>query len=82
MFEGKLNSHFGFGVRVVLLIGAELPRASGGDVGRDEGALVLARRRGSGRFGGYCWHPGTEFDSGLRAVIRESGRQVIKWIGI
>ena len=71
--RSEFNSHFGFGVRVVLLVGAELPGASGGNVGRDEGALVLVGGRGSGRFGGYR-HPGKEFDSGplfAKAFVKE-----------
>ena len=72
--ESGFNSHFGFGVGVVLLIGAELPGASGGNIGRDEGALGLVRGRGSmgSMFGGYR-HPGTKFNSGLlfaKAVVK------------
>ena len=58
----------------VLLVGAELPGAPGRDVGRDEGALVLAWGGGPGGFGGY-WHPGTNFDS-----RRLSNELKIDWI--
>ena len=54
----RVNSLFNFGVRVLLLVGAHLPGATGGDVGWHEGALVLAGR--SGAFGGDG-HPATSF---------------------
>ena len=54
----RVNSLFNFGVRVLLRVGAHLPRAAGGDVGRHEGALVLAG--GGGAFGGDG-HPAASF---------------------
>ena len=60
------NLHFGLGVRVVLCICTKLPCAPGGDVGRDEGALVLVGGQGGGSSARELrrhWHPGVKFDT-------------------